>query len=285
MAFIDDVNAAKNQTSWTAKQRNHLRRMQKAGAVFAYYLTDSYGRPSNCNIDNLLDRKKWTVKPGIVQKVNGPLEECSKNALHATLEPHKWIGNRVWVVAFLGEVKRLDNKIAGLHREIIGEVMPEEALSPSVGVKLGRKDLNSADLRDAHLIYANLNCADLSYANLNYADLRSANLYSANLRSANLIYANLDSADLSYANLRSANLDSANLSSANLSYADLSYANLDSANLDSGNLDSADLSYADLSYANLSSANLIYADLRSANLISADLRSANWNTNFPVPSG
>lgn len=215
MSFIDDVNAAKNQTSWTAKQRNHLRRMQKAGAVFAYYLTDSYGRPSNRNIDNLLDRKKWTVKPGIVQKVNGPLVECSANALHATLEPHQWIGNRVWVVAFLGEVKRLDNKIAGLHREIIGEVMPEEALSPSVGVKLGRKDLNSADLSSADLRSANLRFADLSYA-----DLSSANLYSANLSFANLRSANLRSADLSYANLRSANL----------SYANLIYVNLSSAN-------------------------------------------------------
>ena len=255
MSFIDDVNAAKNQTSWTAKQRNHLRRMQKAGAVFAYYLTDSYGRPSNHNIDNILERKKWTVKPGVVQKVNGPLKECSKNALHATLEPHKWAGNRVWVVAFLGEVKHLDSKIAGLHREIIGEVMPEEALSPSVGVKLGRKDLNSANLS-----YANLSSANLSYANLSYANLSSADLISADLRSANLSYANLSSADLNSANLRYANLSSADLRSA-----DLRSANMRSANLSYANLSSADLNYADLRYANLSS--------------------AKWNNNFPVPSG
>ena len=193
MSFKEDVLAAKNQSHWTAKQRNHLRRMQKASAVFAYYLTDSHGRPSNHKFNNILDARKWTVKPGIIQRVDGPLVACSENALHATLEPHKWVGNRVWVVAFLGEVKYLNNKIAGLHREIIGEVMPEEALSPSVGVKLGRKDLggadlSSADLRSANLIYADLRSANLSYANLSYADLRDANLSSADLRDANLIY-------------------------------------------------------------------------------------------------
>ena len=188
MTFKEEVIAAKNQSHWTSKQRNHLRRLQKQGAVIAYWLSDAHGRPSN-NILDSLKAKNWTAKPGLIQKVDGPLVECSEKALHATFEPHKWVGSRVWMVGFLGEVKYLDNKIAGLHREIIGEIMPEEAITPSIGVKLGRKDLSGADLYSANLSYADLYSADLYFANLIYANLSYANLYSANLISANLSYA------------------------------------------------------------------------------------------------
>ncbi len=180
MTFKEEVIAAKNQSHWTAKQRNHLRRLQKQGAVIAYWLSDAYGRPSN-NVLDYSKAKNWTAKPGLVQKVDGPLVECSEKALHATFEPHKWVGSRVWMVGFLGEVKHLENKVAGLHREIIGEIMPEEAITPSIGVKLGRKDLSGADLRSADLYSANLYSANLSSANLSSADLRSANLSYANL--------------------------------------------------------------------------------------------------------
>ena len=46
---------------------------------------------------------------------------CSKNALHATELPLKWHGDRIWVVALLGEVQQSEDKYGALEREIIGE--------------------------------------------------------------------------------------------------------------------------------------------------------------------
>ena len=62
------------------------------------------------------------VKPGTVETVKGPLEICTKRALHATLIPPKWKGDRLWVVALKGEVVGDEEKYAALEREIIGEV-------------------------------------------------------------------------------------------------------------------------------------------------------------------
>lgn len=36
----EEIAAAKSQSHWTARQRNHLRRMVKIGATIAYYNTD-----------------------------------------------------------------------------------------------------------------------------------------------------------------------------------------------------------------------------------------------------
>lgn len=38
------------------------------------------------------------------------------------MKPDKWQGERVWVVALFGEVRYQDDKMWGLHREIIGEI-------------------------------------------------------------------------------------------------------------------------------------------------------------------
>jgi hypothetical protein len=61
------------------------------------------------------------VKPGTVEKVEGPLELCSTKALHATLIPPKWKGERLWVVALHGEIAGDEEKYGALEREIIGE--------------------------------------------------------------------------------------------------------------------------------------------------------------------
>jgi hypothetical protein len=60
-----------------------------------------------------------------VEKVNGPLELCSRRALHGTLLPPKWPGARLWVVALIGEIVGDEEKYGALEREIIGEVTPE----------------------------------------------------------------------------------------------------------------------------------------------------------------
>jgi len=61
---------------------------------------------------------------GTVEILPPPLRPCSAGALHATLQPTKFEGERWWIVAMIGEVIYVDdNKIAGLHREIIGECL------------------------------------------------------------------------------------------------------------------------------------------------------------------
>ena len=57
-----------------------------------------------------------------VEEIAGPLEICTKNALHGTLEPNNWKGNRWWVVALYPPVQKDGDKIASLKREIIADL-------------------------------------------------------------------------------------------------------------------------------------------------------------------
>jgi hypothetical protein len=216
MTFREQVAAAKQQSHWTSKQRNHLRRMLKIGATIAYWNSDRHGRPANHDMDPIAARE-WTARPGLVQTVKGPLMPCSGQALHATFEPHRWKGERVWVVALVGTVATHGgNKVCSLRREVIGEVLPEEVVCASVGIRIGRRDLVRANLYGANLVGANLYGANLYGANLYGANLVRANLDGANLYGANLVGANLYGANLYGANLVGANLDGANLVGANL---------------------------------------------------------------------
>jgi len=259
------------QTGWTPRQKNHLRRLMRSGAEIAYVVTDRHGRPANGGPSN----REWQVRAGLVQKIDGPLKICTKNALHGTLQPHRWKGERVWLAGFVGELQREEDKIGCLHREIIGEIYPECALSESVGIRIGRRDhLSGADLSGADLSGAYLSCANLSGADLSGANLSGANLSRANLSCANLSWANLSCANLSGANLSCAYLSRADLSRANLSCANLSCADLSRANLSRADLSCADLSRANLSCANLSWANLSWANLSCANLSCANLSGA-----------
>ena len=229
----EETRRLNEQTGWTPRQRNHLRRLMREGATIAYLCVDAFDRPANHEMDPEKHRA-WTVRPGLVQEVEGPLELCSARALHATLVPHRWRGSRVWLVGLVGEVREdtNDQKLGALRREIIGLVRPECALSESVGIRIGRRDhLSGANLSSAYLSRADLSSADLSGANLSGAYLSSAYLSRADLSGANLSCANLSGADLSRAYLSCANLSGADLSRANLSCANLSWANLSCANL------------------------------------------------------
>ena len=62
------------------------------------------------------------ARPGLVQEIRGPLALCGPKALHATMRPDKWKGERLWVVALHGEVLHDGDKCGALKREIIGEV-------------------------------------------------------------------------------------------------------------------------------------------------------------------
>ncbi len=162
MTFRDEIAAAKAQSHWTARQRNHLRRLIRQGATICYWTSDAHGRPANHDMDPIAARD-WTARPGLVQIVAGPLEPCSARSLHATLEPHRWRGVRVWIVGIF-DPEKSDGKFATLRREIIGEVLPEEATDPRVGVRVGRRDLSNANLSNANPSGADLSNAYLSGA-------------------------------------------------------------------------------------------------------------------------
>jgi len=244
-------------TSWTPEQSRALTRAIDEGATIAYWCSDAHGYPCNGG------RSATPARSGQRQVLDSQLEPCSKRALHATLEPHRWIGSRVWVVALRGVVYKDDTKLAALDREILGEVLPHEAWTPSVGARLGRKDLEGADLCGARLESANLRGADFTHANL-----REASLANADLRGADLTSANLRDACLTRADLRDANLTDANLASTNLAY----------ANFEGAHLAYASLVAADLAHANLERTNLEYVDCRNVNFVGVSLKGARFET-------
>jgi len=62
--------------------------------------------------------------PGVIHESSGPLSLCDAGTLHATMDPFRWNGGRLWVVALYGSVAWGDDKCGALRREIIGEVAP-----------------------------------------------------------------------------------------------------------------------------------------------------------------
>jgi hypothetical protein len=148
------------------------------------------------------------------QEVDGSLHPCTEHALHATDEPHRWCGSRVWVVALVGQVVADEQKCCALRREIIGEVLPEHAWGESCGARLGRLDLAGANLAGANLVGANLVSANLVGADLTGANLTRANLTGANLADAHLTRVNLAGANLAGADLAGADFAGANLAGA-----------------------------------------------------------------------
>ena len=61
----------------------------------------------------------------MIEEEKGPLKPCQAGALHATMKPQDWKGERLWVVALYPPVVKVDdNKFASLKREIIAEIIP-----------------------------------------------------------------------------------------------------------------------------------------------------------------
>ena len=181
---------------WTPAQRVRVAELYANGWALAYWCSDAHGRPVNGG-------RGVTASPGAVH-VGDALRPvlCVVGTLHATYEPHRWQGVRVWVVALEPPIATSNEKLGALRREVIGEVLPEEALCPSVAVRLGRVDcLDGANLDGASLVRASLDGARLVGANLDGANLVEASLIRANLDGASLVGANLDGANLDGASL------------------------------------------------------------------------------------
>jgi hypothetical protein len=97
-------------------QQQRLSLLQQEGAVIAFWRSDETGRACNGG-------KNKPVAPGTVEEIAGPLQICTKNALHATFIPPKWKGERWWLVALIGETQTEGDKVGALKREVIGECL------------------------------------------------------------------------------------------------------------------------------------------------------------------
>ena len=87
----------------------------ESGAKLAFWRSDSNGKP--CNNGTGLAR---TV--GMVEELPGPLKLCGPGALHGTLQPWKWKGERLWVVLLYPPVEESEDKLGSLKREIVAEI-------------------------------------------------------------------------------------------------------------------------------------------------------------------
>jgi hypothetical protein len=99
---------------WPEAQRERYAAAQGEGATIAFWRSHADGTPSNGG-------KGPAREVGTLDEVRGPLALCGARALHATLEPGKWRGDRVWIVALFGEVQHQEDKCGALRREILGE--------------------------------------------------------------------------------------------------------------------------------------------------------------------
>jgi hypothetical protein len=81
----------------------------------AFWKSSATGTPSNGG-------RGIIAHDGLVEKISGPLEICTCHALHATLEPPKQKGERLWLVALRGDLQFKDDKVGALEREIICEL-------------------------------------------------------------------------------------------------------------------------------------------------------------------
>jgi hypothetical protein len=62
------------------------------------------------------------ARAGFVESIEGPLEICTKRALHGTLDPRKWKGVRWWIVALHEPVQRAEDKVGSLKRTFIADL-------------------------------------------------------------------------------------------------------------------------------------------------------------------
>ena len=99
------------KTSWP-----RLAEIEDTATALALWKSDENGMATNGG------RSKEAARPGLIEEIEGPLGICTARGLHATMNPEKYSGQRVWVVALFGEVQWQGDKCAALKREIIGEL-------------------------------------------------------------------------------------------------------------------------------------------------------------------
>lgn len=109
----DDYREALLKSAVSEKKAKEL---EQAGAILAFWWSDKDGKPCNSGTGG-------PRKVGMIEEEKGPLVPCQKGALHATLDPTRWRGERIWVVAMYPPIRHVDgDKVASLKREILADV-------------------------------------------------------------------------------------------------------------------------------------------------------------------
>ena len=89
--------------------------LRSAGATLAFWRSDANGCPANGGSGT-------KAHVGLVEAIAGPLELCTPRALHATMTPNKWKGERLWIVALYPPIAVDDDKCGSLKREFLAEI-------------------------------------------------------------------------------------------------------------------------------------------------------------------
>ena len=100
-----------------SETKSRYAELESNGAVICYWRSGEHGEPVNGGSGTM-------ARPGLVEEIKGPLKICTRHALHGTLDPTKHKGERIWLVALIGETQVQDDKIGALKREIICELIP-----------------------------------------------------------------------------------------------------------------------------------------------------------------
>ena len=98
------------------KAKDRAYALMAQGALLCYWRSTKDGNPANGGAGT-------KARPGLVEEIQGPLELCTKNALHGTLLPEKWKGDRMWIVALYPPYVEQEDKAGSLKREIICEAL------------------------------------------------------------------------------------------------------------------------------------------------------------------
>ena len=96
---------------WTAVLEQ---RPEKTTGRLAFWRSSKDGTPSNGGSGTV-------ARVGLIEEQRGPLKICS-HGYHATLDPGKWNGERLWIVALHGEIQQEDDKLCALKREFLAEI-------------------------------------------------------------------------------------------------------------------------------------------------------------------
>jgi len=92
-------------------------RIKESQALLAFWRSAPDGRPANGG-------GGAARKVGDIEEIAGPLQVCTARALHGTLKPSDWKGERLWVVALYPPWQEKNGKYGSLKREILAEISP-----------------------------------------------------------------------------------------------------------------------------------------------------------------
>jgi hypothetical protein len=85
------------------------------GCTAVFWRSDADGKPCNGGSGP-------AVTVGMVQEIAGPLQVCTKQALHGTRSPGEWKGERWWLVALYPPIQEQEDKLGSLKRKILADL-------------------------------------------------------------------------------------------------------------------------------------------------------------------